>query len=72
MLLVDDELKPLRRYFGLILDECINLLASAIGGCVIDEDDVIILIILHEDAAHVLEMAILVDIVVAGYYNAEG
>lgn len=72
LLLVDDNLVPLRWHFILPLQKCLNLLASSICRSIIDEDYMEIRVILHDDRLDIFEMPSILNIVVAGYYDAEG
>jgi hypothetical protein len=49
LLFVDDDLITFRRNDLLFFHEFLNLLACFIGGCIVDEDNVIIGVFLHKD-----------------------
>lgn len=66
-----DQFESLSRHFRLILHEKANLFPRAISGCIINEDYMVIGVILHEYAAHVLEMPLLGHIVVTGHHHTE-
>lgn len=72
MLLISYNLIALRWHFILLLQKGLDFLASSIGGGIVDEDDMEICVILHDDGLHVLEMPSILDVVVARHYDAEG
>lgn len=58
--------------FGLSLKEGFDEFSSLIIGCIVDDDNVIIGVILHDDGFHILEIPSLVSIVVSWHDNTKG
>lgn len=56
----------------LVLQVLQYLCACIVGGCIIDDNNAIVNVILHDDGSNVADVAIIVSVVVGGDHNAEG
>ena len=72
LLLISDEDVLAGREFGLSLKEGLDEFSGLILRCIVDDDDMVIGVILHDDGFHVLEVPSLVSIVEGGNNNAKG
>ena len=63
MLCISYDQISLRWDLSLLFEEALNLISSAIGGSVIDKDNVIIGIVLHEDRFDVLDVSLVFGII---------
>jgi hypothetical protein len=72
LLLVPNDCVPLLRQLRLRCHQLLDLPTRIVGAGVVDEDDVEVAVVLHEHRAHVLEVALVLDVVVAGDDYAEG
>ena len=67
-LLIDNDFEFLLWYFVLVCP-FFNLLAGSIIGCIINEDNMIVTVILLDNRLHIFNMPIIIDILEAGDHN---
>jgi hypothetical protein len=72
LLLVLDDHVALRRQSGLLLEELFDLVSGVVGAGVVDEDDVVVGVVLHDDGLHVLDVPFECDVVEGRHHDAEG
>lgn len=72
LFLIADDLVVVLRDGGLVEEVLGDELAGAVGGAVIDDHDVVVGVVLHDDGADVAEVPALGLVVVGGHHDAEG
>ena len=60
-----------RGHFGLISKEGLDLVSSAVSGSIVNEDNMIVSIVLHEDRLDLVDVPVALRVVVAWNDNAE-
>lgn len=71
LFLISDEDVLASLEFGLSLKEGLDEFSSLIIRCIVDDDNMVIGVILHDDGFHILEIPSLVSIVVSRYDNTK-
>ena len=59
------------RDFSLLLQKHLDIGSGAVSAGVVDEDQMIVTVVLHNDGLHVLNVKFIFGVVVAGNHNAE-
>lgn len=72
LLVISDENVLTLLELGLPLKIGLDKFASLIGGCIIDDNNMVIVVILHGDGFDVLEVSSSISVVEGGQDNAEG
>lgn len=71
LLFIDNDRISLGGDYCLIFQKYFNLFTKTIGRCIIDKDNMIIFIFLHEDRLHIFDVSIILGVVKARYNNTD-
>jgi len=69
LLFINDDLIALRGEDRLIFHEFLNLFTSFIRRSIINKDNMVIFVFLHEYRPHILEMPVFLNVIVAWHHN---